>query len=157
MSDRCHITVRTEGTASDELDRAALQRLIDAALARDGLDRCALDVLLVDAVRSAELHATHFADPDPTDVMSFPDGSFDPERERRRLGDLAICVDVARAIAADSDAQDTSVRNELLLYALHGTLHLLGYDDIAAADRDQMWQLQRELLAAEGIDIEPQP
>ncbi|MFW5858980.1 MAG: rRNA maturation RNase YbeY [Planctomycetota bacterium] len=154
MSERCHITVRTDGTASDELDRAALQRLIDAALARDGLDRCALDVLLVDAARSAELHATHFADPEPTDVMSFPDGSFDPERERRRLGDLAICVDVARETAAERGATSTDVRAELLLYALHGTLHLLGYDDIAQTDRDQMWQLQQELLAAEGIDIE---
>ncbi len=134
-----------------ELDMQAVQTLVDAALQEDGLDKQQVNILLVDSHESAELHRIHFDDPNETDVMSFPDSSEDPETGCTHLGDLAVCVDVAKTIAAQRQARYT---DEVLLYIIHGLLHLLGYDDIDPVDRQEMWDLQRKYLALIDIAIE---
>jgi probable rRNA maturation factor len=154
MPPRCAISVVNQSGRPPELDLAAVQAVVDAALAEDGLDRCALAVLLVDDAGSSALHARHFDDPEPTDVMSFPDGSDDPDTGRRLLGDLAVGVDVARAVARERGRRET---DEITLYILHGVLHLLGYDDEDDADLAEMWATQRRLLAAVGIALEAEP
>jgi len=61
-----------------------------------------------------------------TDVLSFPSGARQPAAGGpRSLGDIAIAVGVARRQA---HAQRHSVTTELRILALHGLLHLLGYD-----------------------------
>lgn len=153
MSVACIIDLIDEtGRASPDLVR--LQQVIDAAIATDGLGPSALTVLLVDDAESARLHQEHFDDPETTDVMTFPDGSADPETGRTHLGDLAVCVDVAERAARE---RGRSTSDELTLYVLHGVLHLLGYDDIDADDQAAMWAEQRRLLATAGIELEAEP
>jgi probable rRNA maturation factor len=151
MPRRCSIAIVNHAASKPQIDLARLQAVVDAALAGDGLERCHLTVLLVDDAESSRLHRQHFGDEDPTDVMSFPDGSTDPESGLRLLGDLAVGVEVA---AREAQARGRSIADELCLYVLHGLLHLLGYDDVEPADRAEMWQLQRRLLAGIGIVIE---
>ena len=135
-------------------DLARIQRVVDAAVTADGLGPCALTVLIVDDAESARLHQEHFNAPDATDVMTFPDGSDDPESGRTHLGDLAVCLDVAERAAAE---RGRSASDELTLYILHGVLHVLGYDDIDADDQAAMWAEQRRLLADVGIALEELP
>ncbi len=118
---------------------------------RDGLSKRGLCVMVVDDAESAALHGQHFNDATPTDVMSFPDGSPDPSTRLTRLGDLAVCLDVARRVAAKRGRPE---HEELALYVLHGTLHLLGYDDVDDADRDEMWAVQREVMGKQGTTID---
>ncbi len=151
---KCAISVVNQSGRRMELELDRVQTVVDAALAEDGLTNCALAVLLVDDAGSAALHARHFDDAEPTDVMSFPDGSQDPESGRRLLGDLAVGVDVARAVAAERGRREA---DEITLYVLHGVLHLLGYDDIEADDREKMWAVQRRILATVGIELEAEP
>jgi probable rRNA maturation factor len=151
---RCSIAIVNHSGQAPEIDLARLQQVVDVALGEDGLDRCHLTVLLVDDAESAQLHLEHFGDGEPTDVMSFPDGSSDPETGFRLLGDLAVGAEVARREAA---ARGRSVADELLLYVLHGLLHLLGHDDQEQDDRIAMWGVQRRLLSGIGIEIEPAP
>ncbi len=91
--------------------------------------------------------------------MTFPDGSHDPESDRRLLGDVAVCVDVAREEARERDPAlvEHLAGEECILYIVHGLLHLLGYDDVEESDRREMWQRQRELLARIGIALDPEP
>jgi probable rRNA maturation factor len=131
--------------------RALAQQAVEAALARDGLSNRLLCVLVVDDAESCRLHDEHFADPTPTDVMSFPDGSVDPESGRIRLGDLAVGRDVARRLAAE---RARPVAEEIALYVLHGALHLLGFDDVDEADRAEMWAVQRDVMGGLGIAID---
>ena len=153
----CQIDLQ-DASAGEEflalIDRAVLQRLIDAALEDEGGDHdTQLGIILVDEQESDELHREHFAVDGSTDVMSFPDGSINPENNRLLIGELIVCPAVAqRAVAAAPDSR-RSVADELLLYMLHGTLHCLGFDDIEQDDRDEMWQRQSELLAPFGITI----
>lgn len=145
------------GTARPiRLDRRRVARLLTAALAESAWadEDCSLNVLLVGDAASRRLHADHFNDPTPTDVMTFPDGSRDPATGRLLLGDLAVGVGVARR---EAEVRGRDAGDELTLYILHGLLHLLGYDDVTAAKRRRMWAAQRRLLAVEGIIIEPAP
>ncbi len=154
LKPRCRLTLIDRSGGSPRLNRARLQRVLDAALAGARIRNAALTVLLVTDGEAAGLHGAHFADPTTTDVMTFPDGSDDPASGRRLLGDLAVCVDVA---AREAMARGRPLADELTLYCLHGLLHLIGYDDVTPAKQTRMWNAQRRLLAAEGIVIEARP
>ncbi len=86
----------------------------------------------------AELHARYQGIPGPTDVLSFPG---DPPY----LGDIAVSADTA---AAQAREVGHSARREIAYLALHGLLHLLGYDDLDDASRAFMLARQDELLQA---------
>lgn len=75
-----------------------------------------------------------------TDVLSFPAG------ERGYLGDIVIAEGVARRQAA---AAGHSLQTELRVLALHGLLHLLGYDH--ETDDDRMARLERRLRRRGGL------
>lgn len=153
MSNLCAIDFIDE-TDGAPLDRERIQRVVDAALAEEGMTNCALTVLVVADEESSRLHQEHFGDPDATDVMTFPDGSVDPQSGLTLLGDLAVGADVAARAAADRGRHTT---DELTLYVLHGLLHILGYDDLEADERQEMWNAQRRLLAGVGIELEAEP
>jgi probable rRNA maturation factor len=76
----------------------------------------------------------------PTDVLSFPGDPTEAIDERRYLGDIAISVDTA---ARQARALAHSLDRELEVLALHGYLHLLGFDH--ERDAGEMMRLQRRL------------
>ena len=76
----------------------------------------------------------------PTDVLSFA------AEERGRLGDIVIAVGVARAQAAEAGH---SLGTELRVLALHGLLHLLGYDH--ERDAGRMARVEARLRARGGL------
>ena len=98
----------------------------------------------------------------PTDVLAFPmrEGNFS-QLHRELLGDVVISTE--RAIA-QAQMHKKGVAEELCLYVVHGLLHLLGYDDIAPANRRRMKKktgcldegrrhvLREGFLLARGID-----
>lgn len=94
------------------------------------------------------LHQQYFDDPSLTDVITFP---LELDRKGRALsGELYLCLSVARRQAA---LRRLSVQHELLLYAVHGILHLSGYDDqtprrFAAMHREEDRILDRLGLGA---------
>jgi len=102
----------------------------------------------------------------PTDVLSFPatrararvvrrriqdPGSKILDREvRGYLGDVVISVDRARVQAR---AVGHPLRTEIALLAVHGLLHLLGYDDRRRTDAVHMSRRQRVLAAEAGFEV----
>ena len=75
-----------------------------------------------------------------TDVLSFPAG------ERGELGDVIIAAGVARRQAL---AAGHSLQTELRVLALHGLLHLLGYDH--ETDDGRMLKVERRLRLKGGL------
>ena len=108
-----------------------LREAVAAALAAAGVAEGHLAVELVDETRIAALNREHRDKDAPTDVLAFPIDGADPTPGPRELGDVAICpprcADVTEA-------------------AVHGVLHLCGYDH--EADQGEMLELQGEILAA---------
>jgi probable rRNA maturation factor len=74
-----------------------------------------------------------------TDVLSFPDGDELPSGYRF-LGEIVISLETARRQAETAVIEE---RRELEELALHGTLHLLGYDH--DSDRGEMNRLELQL------------
>jgi len=87
---------------------------------------------------------------EPTDVLSFPSESDDPDEAGCYFGDLAISYPRAHAQAI---AGGHSVEAELQLLTVHGVLHLLGYDHATENEKAIMWQAQAEILTALRCEI----
>jgi probable rRNA maturation factor len=102
-----------------------------------------------------ELNRRHLGIDAPTDVLAFPDltrGPFvDAPAQPRYLGDIVISYPRAAAHAEDLGHD---VIAELQLLVVHGTLHLLGYDDTVPQKRDRMWASQAEILGASGVEVD---
>jgi probable rRNA maturation factor len=80
-----------------------------------------------------------------TDVLSFPMEQASAPDAERLLGDVVISVDTAARQAAEYDA---TLQRELYRLLIHGLLHLLGHDHLAAAERRVMEREERRLAAA---------
>jgi probable rRNA maturation factor len=70
-----------------------------------------------------------------TDVLTFDLGN--------AQGEVVICPGMARA---NAKAHQTSTEKEILLYVVHGILHLAGFDDHSPKDIVQMRAMEKELL-----------
>ncbi len=133
-----------------------LDRVVAAAattLAAEGRPDAGLSVTLVDDAAIAELHQQYLGVEGPTDVISFPlddeDEAGDPlgggEGPEPLLGEVVVSVDTAAREAAE---RGLPFERELLLYVIHGALHLLGYDDRQEPERARMHARQEALLEA---------
>jgi probable rRNA maturation factor len=99
-----------------------------------------MTVAIVSDARVHALNRRYRRKDAPTDVLSFPAGEPDS------LGDVVIAGGVARRQAA---AAGHSLQTELRVLALHGLLHLLGYDH--EHDEGQMARLERRLRRRGGL------
>ncbi|HSM57725.1 MAG TPA: rRNA maturation RNase YbeY [Candidatus Sulfomarinibacteraceae bacterium] len=110
-----------------------------------------LSILLTDSESVRQLNRTYRERDEATDVLSFPSGEMMPGAEHY-LGDVAIAIPVARAQAARSGHE---LQAELALLTIHGILHLLGYDHAIPDEKEQMWQVQEEVLSQLGLHVIP--
>ena len=104
-------------------------------------------VVLVSGARMRALNRTYRRRDYATDVLSFPASPETPvPRSRQYLGDIVIAREVARRQAR---AAGHSEQAELRILALHGLLHLLGYDH--QRDDGAMERLERKLRRRGGL------
>lgn len=140
--------VSASGLVSAE-DLAELTDLTAYLYAQLGLSAAVeLSLSLVDEAEMERLHLEWMDLPGATDVMSFPmdelrPGSPEAPVSEGTLGDIVLCPVVAQTQA---EAAGHSITDELCLLTTHGVLHLLGYDHDDAAERVQMFGLQKQLL-----------
>lgn len=142
---RYHIHVRIEMTRRNysEVLRAAAQ----LTLARQDADPTDVTVVLTDSERIRALNRQFLGMDRDTDVLAFPHGEVDPDHGRTYLGDIVISLPQAQKQAKQLGH---SLGRELALLSIHGTLHLLGYDDTEPREKQEMETLQREIIA--GLD-----
>ncbi len=100
-------------------------------------------VRLVDIREMSSLNQTYRCKAGPTNVLSFP-ADLPPELELPLLGDIVICAPVVR--------EEAQVQHKILAahwahMAVHGTLHLLGYDHIEENEAIEMEALESAILA----------
>ncbi len=104
-----------------------------------------LGLYLITAKRSQELNKQCRQKDKPTDVLSFPLDEHGLEKYGiMPLGDIFICLEVAQQQA---DEMNIPLDQELARLAVHGLLHLLGYDhELSRADEKKMIDLQEKIL-----------
>ncbi|MFO7540976.1 MAG: rRNA maturation RNase YbeY [Chloroflexota bacterium] len=110
----------------------------------------ALTVLLADDALLQQLNRDFRQEDKPTDVLSFPAGEPLPglSEPSPYLGDIAISLPYARRQAQQ---QGHNLLAELQLLAIHGTLHLLGYDHNDDEEKAEMWRVQTAVLTDLGL------
>jgi len=113
-----------------------------------------LSLLLTTSDQLHQLNRDFLGFDKPTDVLSFPAGdpmpNTDEEDGSGYLGDIAIAMSIAQNQA---DTGGHTLAAECQLLAVHGILHLLGYDHL---DRDQkavMWSAQEKTLKMLEVNI----
>jgi probable rRNA maturation factor len=92
-------------------------------------------VALVDDARMAELHERFLGQAGPTDVLSFPHG------------EIVVSADTA---CREARARGIPPLQELVLYVVHGALHLAGYDDRKPKQCRLMREAERRVLGELG-------
>ncbi|QLB14703.1 rRNA maturation RNase YbeY [Mannheimia granulomatis] len=107
-----------------------------------------LTIRIVDEAESHELNLTYRGKDKPTNVLSFP---FEvPEGiELPLLGDLVICRQVVEKEAVE---QAISLESHWAHLAIHGTLHLLGYDHLTDEEAEEMESLETEIMQNLGYE-----
>ncbi|MEX2196327.1 MAG: rRNA maturation RNase YbeY [Thermoleophilaceae bacterium] len=114
-----------------EAPAADLRDAAEAALAAAGVMDGHLAIALVGADEIRVLNREHRGRDRPTDVLSFPMDESGPSAGPRELGDVVICPEHTE---------------DLVEAAVHGVLHLCGYDH--EADGGEMLALQDRVVAS---------
>lgn len=107
-----------------------------------------ITIRVVDEKASAALNAAHRGKNTPTNVLSFP--TIAPEtikKHHKYLGDLVFCHTV---INREAGEQGKPLDGHWAHLAIHGSLHLLGYDHVTDEDAQIMEAEEIRLLARLG-------
>ncbi len=142
----------------------AIKKLLESALNHLNQPSELLEMTLsiVDEEQIKQLNKD-FRDVDKvTDVLSFPTcdnptrgaitvvcDQVNPETDLVNIGDVVICMQRAKEQAQE---YGHSLKRELSFLAVHGLLHLLGYDHMNETDEKQMFDLQKKILQQAGIN-----
>jgi probable rRNA maturation factor len=128
------------------VDEDRLRRSAAAILGDAGVSVGRLSIAIVDDPTIHELNRRYLAHDYATDVLSFV-----LERAEYQLeGEVVVSADTAARAAGQ---YGWSAGDELLLYVIHGALHLVGHDDATDEQRARMRQQERHYLALAGAQL----
>ena len=143
------IIVEVDEPYASELDTADIARAIAATLLAEGRPDGEVTLVVTDDETVAAYNQQYRGVEGPTDVLSFaaqePTPGFVTAPEMAAyLGDIVIALPFTRRQAA---ALNRALIDELRLLAVHGVLHLLGYDHAEPEEEAIMWAKQDAILA----------
>ena len=117
--------------------RQMISSIVAAALKKEKVKTAQVSVVIVSDSTIHSLNKEFLNHDYTTDVVTFSLDSHSID------GEIYISIDTARQQASE---YGVSLRNELLRLAVHGTLHLLGYNDKTKKQREQMHELENYYL-----------
>lgn len=144
-------------------EQSHVREAIDQTLRRHCAAAARISVAFVSDERIAQLNEQYLHHQGATDVLTFDlrdeadaaapaieacGGSNGPSRGWRIEGEIVVSTETAKR---EARRRGHSLEAELALYAVHGTLHLLGYDDADEAAAARMHALEDEILIAIGL------
>jgi rRNA maturation RNase YbeY len=125
---------KRKGMPSAALMRKYLQR---AWQIYGGPQNANLCLVLMEQDAHTDLHTQFLNDPTPTDVMAFPYDDDD------LFGEIVVNSDMAEQQCARFSK---NFSQEILLYVVHGALHLIGFDDLCEASKCNMRLAEKRVL-----------
>lgn len=128
----------------EKLDCEAMVRRAIAAAATRASEDAELSVLLTDDDAIRALNSRWRQRDEPTNVLSFPAAPLPGNPQPRHLGDIVVAYETT---AREAAVENKRIEHHLAHLAVHGFLHLLGYDHESEAEAEAMERLEREILA----------
>ncbi|HJF31331.1 MAG TPA: rRNA maturation RNase YbeY [Sporosarcina psychrophila] len=147
-----------ETTKIDKKIEDMIRKLLNHAATEEGLTgEMEVSVTFMTDTDIQEVNATYRGKNVPTDVISFAleeltegEVAIVPEEGMPTvLGDILISVETA---ARQAEEYGHDFNREIGFLALHGFLHLLGYDHMTEEDEVEMFGRQKEILALFGLE-----
>ncbi|MBY4604631.1 MULTISPECIES: rRNA maturation RNase YbeY [Bacillus] len=143
------------GSVSEEMLKE-VENLLQFAAEREGVqDQAEVSVTIVTNEDIQQINKEYRGKDTPTDVISFAleeEGEGEVEIVGAEmppvLGDIIISADRTREQAEE---YNHSFKRELGFLAVHGFLHLLGYDHMTKEEEEEMFTKQKDLLDAYGL------
>ena len=132
-------------TKKDILELVDVRKVIDIAIKNQKLDNLEFNIIIVDNDYIHELNKNYRNIGRPTDVITFALEDYEDgiKLEHRMLGDIYISIDKA---ISQAEEYGHDLRREICFLAVHGFLHLLGYDHMEKEEEEIMFSLQEEIL-----------
>ena len=135
----------------DEID--ILNDFIKYTLEKLNLNNVLFNVIIVDNNEIQKINNKYRNLDKPTDVISF---ALEDNKEIeipniRVLGDIYISYD---KVVSQAKEYNHSIKREICFLAVHGLLHLLGYDHMTEEEEKEMFGIQKEMLDSYGIKKE---
>jgi probable rRNA maturation factor len=128
------------------VDESKLTDAASAILQDSAYSSAAISLAVVDDETIHELNRRHLQHDWPTDVLSFV-----LEDDGNHLeGEVVLSADTAAAAASE---HGHSAAEEQLLYVIHGMLHLVGYDDKANDNAQEMRAAEARYLQQFGVQL----
>ena len=138
------MTIEVINTSGQLVPATEINSLLTFALLELALNpECEVNVSFVDDEYMTELHIKWMDEPGTTDVLSFPMDMPESPGEAVTLGDIVISPVVA---AEQAKAQGHSIEHEIYILAVHGLLHIIGYDHADKAEEKVMFDLQEKIV-----------
>ncbi len=133
--------------SAEQIVQRAIARASESIDAPRAADK-ELAVMLTDDASIRELNRHWRGIDKPTNVLSFPAAEPPGTSTPTHLGDIVIAYETA---AREAKAEDKPLAHHLAHLAVHGFLHLLGYDHESEPEAETMEQLERAILARLGV------
>lgn len=127
------------GCIAGKIPRALITKAVEVIACEYGWSEAEISVAVVDDEEIHRVNRQFLQHDYPTDVISFDTTESDTVLE----GEIVVSVDTARRIAEENGWNGD---HELLLYVVHGMLHIVGLDDKAAADIEEMRKAERHFM-----------
>lgn len=134
---------------------ALVEKLLQHAATVEGIDEAEVSITFVTNEAIHEINREYRDKDQPTDVISFALEEMGEDEVQiigadmpRVLGDIIISTDRTREQAVE---YGHTFERELGFLAVHGFLHLLGYDHMNEADEKEMFGKQDEILESYGL------
>jgi len=146
--------VETPLNEAEQESLSVILKALRAAARAENLPPADVAVTVVDNEQIHALNKEYRQVDRPTDVLSFPlwepgeEWVISEEEETVPLGDIVISYPKAKEQAEE---YGHSLERELGFLAVHGFLHLLGYDHETAEEEKEMFQRQEEILQQAGL------
>jgi probable rRNA maturation factor len=121
------------------LDRARMRKAVRIALGEGGIRNGRIGLAVVDDPTMARLNGQFLGHEGPTDVLSF----LLEQTDGRVEAEVVVSADTA---AREAPRHGWTPQEELLLYVIHGALHLVGYDDATKNERARMRRRERKVM-----------
>jgi probable rRNA maturation factor len=129
------------------IDRARLNKAVRHVLSDAGIESAEISIAVVTDQRMQELNRHYLQHDYPTDVLSFV---LAHDAKAKSLdGEIIVSSNYA---AREAPRYGWTTGDELLLYVIHGALHLVGHDDTTPDGRHAMRQAEAEYLRKFGLE-----
>lgn len=128
------------------IDESRIQAAVRTVLASSGFTVGNISIAVVDDPTMHELNNQYLKHDYPTDVLSFV------------LDDSTHTLDGEVIVSADTAIREAAeagwpAENELLLYVIHGSLHLIGHDDHDPTEQAEMYAAEANCLKQLGLNL----